>query len=76
MPRFIAKYINFDLTRESTCSSITLATFYQATCCHITMLNSAETKSYLNCAVFFIEERDGWSMWHACEKGEVHAGCW
>jgi len=34
----IAKYINFDLTVESTCSSTTSATFYQAPWCHITML--------------------------------------
>jgi len=35
----IAKYIDFDLAVESTCSSTTLANFYQATWCHITMLN-------------------------------------
>jgi hypothetical protein len=31
LSRFVAKYINFDLTVESTCSSTTSTTFYQAT---------------------------------------------
>jgi len=76
LSRSIVSYINFDLTVESTCSSTTSATIYQATWCHITMLKYSWNKKLLKLCCFCIEEWDGWGMWHVCETREVHAGYW
>ena len=72
----IVSYINFDMTVESTCSSTTSASLYQATWYQITMLKFNWNKKLLKLCCFCIEEWDGWGMWHVCETGEVHGGCW